>query len=91
MLSEKSKVQDNMLWEKYIFLFACTAQKSWIYKKLITMITCGIGWRVELVDRDMCEISQDIPCSILVFEPFEYITYSKPKLIYLKVSLVFSF
>lgn len=27
MLSEKSKVQDNMLREKYIFLFACICTK----------------------------------------------------------------
>lgn len=44
------------------------------------MIICGVGWRVESGDRDVCETCQDVPCYIpLVFEPFECIIYSNPE------------
>lgn len=58
------------------FYLLDSAQKFWkeLYKKLITMIACVVVWRVELGNRDLCEISQGTSCNISVFEPFEYST-----------------
>lgn len=44
------------------FYLLVSAQKFWkeLYKKLMTMITCVVGWRVELGNRDLCEIAQGV-------------------------------